>query len=110
MAFGAFQSSAPPGAPVASAQVQRKSPVALWLLLPGVLYLVLFFVTPLFSLVITSFEEPVPGGFMGEFQTGFRWENYVEVVSTYFPISVGHSSMPVLPPFLPCSWAIPSPM
>jgi len=30
------------------------------------------------------FEEPVPGGFLGEFQTGFRWENYVEVVSTYF--------------------------
>jgi len=84
MAFGAFQSSAPAGPPVATAQVQRKSPVALWLLLPGILYLVLFFVTPLFSLVITSFEEPVPGGFLGEFQTGFRWENYVEVVSTYF--------------------------
>jgi spermidine/putrescine transport system permease protein len=85
VAFGAFQSSAPGGSVAAAApQVQRKSPVALWLLLPGILYLILFFVTPLFSLVLTSFQESVPGGFIGEYQTAFRFENYVEVVSTYF--------------------------
>ena len=84
MAFGAFQTAAPAGTQAPVAQVQRKSPVALWLLLPGILYLILFFVTPLFSLVITSFQAPVPGGFLGEFQNSFRWENYVEVVSTYF--------------------------
>lgn len=83
MAFGAFQSVGTSGAPAAAPQIQRKSPVALWLLLPGVLYLILFFLTPLFSLVITSFQEPVPGGFLGEFQTAFKWENYVTVVSTY---------------------------
>jgi spermidine/putrescine transport system permease protein len=82
VAFGAFQSSAA-GTQVATPAVQKKSPVALWLLLPGVLYLILFFLTPLFSLVITSFQAPVVGGFLGEFQTAFRWENYVEVVSTY---------------------------
>jgi spermidine/putrescine transport system permease protein len=82
VAFGAFHSSAA-GTQVASPAVQKKSPVALWLLLPGVLYLILFFLTPLFSLVITSFQAPVVGGFLGEFQTAFRWENYVEVVSTY---------------------------
>ena len=82
MAFGAFQSSVA-GKQVATPALQKKSPVALWLLLPGVLYLILFFLTPLFSLVITSFQEPVVGGFPGEFQTAFRWENYVEVVSTY---------------------------
>jgi spermidine/putrescine transport system permease protein len=82
VAFGAFQSSAA-GTQVATPALQRKSPVALWLLLPGVLYLILFFLTPLFSLVITSFQAPVVGGFIGEFQTAFRWENYVEVVTTY---------------------------
>jgi spermidine/putrescine transport system permease protein len=83
VAFGAFQSTAAPGSKVQAPLVQRKSPVALWLLLPGVLYLLLFFVTPLFSLVITSFQAPVFGGFLGEYQTAFRWENYVEVVTTY---------------------------
>jgi spermidine/putrescine transport system permease protein len=82
VAFGAFQSSAAT-TQVATVAAQKKSPVALWLLLPGVLYLILFFLTPLFSLVITSFQAPVVGGFLGEFQTAFRWENYVEVVSTY---------------------------
>ena len=83
MAFGAFQTGAP-SATAAQPAAQRKSPIALWLLLPGILYLILFFVTPLFSLVLTSFQEPIPGGFMGEYQTAFRFENYVEVVSTYF--------------------------
>jgi len=83
VAFGAFQTAAP-AASAATPASQRKSPIALWLLLPGILYLILFFVTPLFSLVITSFQEPVPGGFMGEYQNAFRFENYVTVVSTYF--------------------------
>jgi len=83
VAFGAFQTAAP-AATAATPASQRKSPIALWLLLPGILYLILFFVTPLFSLVITSFQEPVPGGFMGEYQNAFRFENYVTVVSTYF--------------------------
>jgi len=83
VAFGAFQTAAPAAAAATPAS-QRKSPIALWLLLPGILYLILFFVTPLFSLVITSFQEPVPGGFMGEYQNAFRFENYVTVVSTYF--------------------------
>jgi spermidine/putrescine transport system permease protein len=83
VAFGAFGTTVTAGAPAAAPLVQRKSPVALWLLLPGVLYLLLFFVTPLFSLVITSFQAPVFGGFLGEYETAFRWENYVEVVTTY---------------------------
>jgi spermidine/putrescine transport system permease protein len=84
MAFGAFQSSVGAGAPSGAAIVQRKSPVALLLLLPGVLYLILFFLTPLLSLVLTSFQEPTPGGFIGEFQNAFRWENYTLVVETYW--------------------------
>jgi spermidine/putrescine transport system permease protein len=83
VAFGAFQSSVAGGAQATTTAIQKKSPIALWLLLPGVLYLILFFLTPLFSLVITSFQAPVVGGFLGEFQTAFRWQNYVDVVSTY---------------------------
>ncbi len=83
MAFGAFGGAAP--AADQQQVAQRKSPIALWLLLPGLLYLILFFVTPLFSLVITSFQEPVPGGFLGEYQNAFNPSNYVDVVSTYLP-------------------------
>lgn len=84
MAFGAFTSAPASDTPVA-AQVQRKSPVALVLLLPGVLYLILFFVTPLFSLVFTSLERPVPGGFIGDYEPAFRWQNYVDVMEAYWP-------------------------
>ncbi len=78
MAFSAFATG--------TAQEQaprRKSKIALLLLLPGILYLMLFFLVPLVSLVITSFQEPIPFGDFGEFQTAFKWENYVEVVDTY---------------------------
>lgn len=84
MAFGAFQSTVASGTPSSGAALaQRKSPIALLLLLPGVLYLLLFFLTPLLSLVLTSFQAPIPGGFAGEYQTAFRWENYSVVVETY---------------------------
>jgi spermidine/putrescine transport system permease protein len=83
MAFGVFQSTATStSAPVEF--TQRKSAVALLLLLPGVLYLVLFFLTPLFSLVITSFQESVSGDFGREFQNAFEWRNYVVVMETYW--------------------------
>lgn len=81
MAFGAFTKA--PDDAVAAQQVQRKSPVALILLLPGILYLILFFLTPMFSLIITSLERPAPGGFIGQYETAFRWQNYVDVVTMY---------------------------
>jgi len=62
---------------------RRKSKIALLLLLPGILYLMLFFLVPLVSLVITSFQQPIPNGDIGEFQNAFKWENYVDVVNTY---------------------------
>jgi spermidine/putrescine transport system permease protein len=78
MAFSAFATG--------TAQEQaprRRSRIALFLLLPGILYLILFFLVPLVSLVMTSFQEPIPFGDIGEYQTAFRWENYVDVVNTY---------------------------
>jgi spermidine/putrescine transport system permease protein len=62
---------------------QKKSRMAWFLLLPGLVYLGLFFITPLISLVITAFKEAPPGAFIGEYVTAFRWENYTEVLSLY---------------------------
>lgn len=78
MAFSAFatgttQEQAP----------RRKSRIALLLLLPGILYLVLFFLVPLVSLLITSLQTPIPNGDIGQFQTGFEWQNYVTSITQY---------------------------
>jgi len=82
MAFAAFSTST---APVAADTARKSSPVALLLLLPGILYLVLFFLTPLVSLLLTSFKAPAEFGDIGQFDYAFRWENYVEVITTYWP-------------------------
>ncbi|WAB83150.1 ABC transporter permease [Microcella daejeonensis] len=84
MAFGAFGTTT--AAPVEPA-ARRRSPIALFLLLPGILYLGLFFLVPLVSLVITSLQEPDPLIF-GTFQNAFRWENYVAVLEQYWPQAV----------------------
>ena len=83
MAFGAFGATvtATPAEPA----IRRRSRVALFLLLPGILYLALFFLAPLLSLVITSFQAPVEFGDIGQYQTAFRWENYTTVIGTYAP-------------------------
>lgn len=63
---------------------RRRSWVALVLLLPGILYLVLFFVVPLFSLVLTSLEsQTAPGS--GVFQYGFNIQNYSDSVTQFLP-------------------------
>lgn len=81
MAFAAFSTStaAPEPAP------RRKSPIALLLLLPGILYLVLFFLAPLVSLLLTSFQAPSAFGDVGQYSYAFRWENYTDVIATYWP-------------------------
>jgi spermidine/putrescine transport system permease protein len=61
---------------------RKKSWVALVLLLPGLLYLVLFFIVPLVSLVITSLQVPSPTAF-GQYDTAFNWQTYGAVISTY---------------------------
>ena len=81
MAFAAFGSSN---------ATEHKSPtkssrIVLALLMPGLVYLGLFFFTPLFSLVVTSLEVPAESGGIGEYQYGFAWENYITVVTTYMP-------------------------
>jgi spermidine/putrescine transport system permease protein len=81
MAFAAFSAATPTTAPAP----RRRSPVALVLLLPGLAYLLLFFLTPLVSLLMTSFQAPVEFGDVGEYEAALRWENYVAVVQSYWP-------------------------
>ena len=81
MAFAAFGSSA---APVEQAP-RRRSWVALVLLLPGLAYLALFFLTPFVSLILTSLQTPVEFGDVGQFQQAFKIENYAIVVEQYWP-------------------------
>jgi spermidine/putrescine transport system permease protein len=85
MALAAFSTAAPPQLQELEPPQRRRSGIALVLLLPGVLYLVLFFLTPLVSLVITSFQTPVLDGDIGQYQAAFRWENYTESIAEYWP-------------------------
>jgi len=78
VAFSAFATA------TATEQAPRRaSKVALLLLLPGIAYLMLFFLVPLFSLVITSLQTPAEFGDIGEYENAFRWENYTTVIGQY---------------------------
>ncbi|MCK8608803.1 ABC transporter permease [Agromyces sp. C10] len=80
MAFAAFATTeAQPQAP------RKRSRIALLLLLPGILYLVLFFLTPLISLLLTSLQAPSEFGDIGMYDYAFNWQNYVDVVNAYWP-------------------------
>ncbi len=78
MAFSAFATST-----VQEQAPRRKSRIALLLLLPGILYLVLFFLVPLVSLVITSLQAPSSLGEIGAYQTAFEWQNYLTSITQY---------------------------
>lgn len=56
------------------------------LMLPGLLWLGIFFIVPLISLFLTSLQSPVPGGEVGQFQQTFSFGNYVTTLtdSTYY--------------------------
>jgi spermidine/putrescine transport system permease protein len=81
VAFAAFASNAT----TADEVTRKRSPIGLVLLAPGVAYLLLFFLTPLISLVITSLQAPVEFGDVGQFQAAFKWENYTAVIDAYWP-------------------------
>jgi spermidine/putrescine transport system permease protein len=57
--------------------------IALVLLLPGLAYLGLFFITPLISLVMTSLQTPSPSGDIGRYEFGLEFGNYAYAVSQY---------------------------
>jgi spermidine/putrescine transport system permease protein len=70
-------------AKISAAGQPKKSRIVLLLLLPGMIYLGLFFITPFVSLVMTSLQAPVLGGGIGEYQPGFEIGNYAFVTGEY---------------------------
>ncbi|HEY8720295.1 ABC transporter permease [Pengzhenrongella sp.] len=72
------------GAPHARPAVRARSGAYL-LLLPGLAYLVVFFVLPVVSLLATSLYVPVPGGDIGQFQPALHWQNYPAAISQFWP-------------------------
>jgi spermidine/putrescine transport system permease protein len=69
---------------VKTAGKKPNSKILLLLLLPGLFYLGLFFITPFASLITTSLQAPVLGGGIGVYQPGLEFGNYVFVVTEYF--------------------------
>jgi spermidine/putrescine transport system permease protein len=57
--------------------------IAIILLLPGLAYLGLFFITPLIALVMTSLQVPGAGGIIGEYDFGLEIGNYGYAISQY---------------------------
>ena len=74
-----------PGNGPAARPTRRARGGAYLLLLPGLAYLLLFFVVPVVALLLTSLYVPVPGGEIGQFQPAFEWRNYVDALGTYWP-------------------------
>ncbi len=81
MAFVALGGSAP-----AKQQAPKKAGrVALLLLLPGIAYLGLFFLTPLVSLIVTSLKVPSATGDIGRYDFGVEFGNYLYAIEQYLP-------------------------
>lgn len=89
MAFAAFGHGGGGGSAPAAAPT-KKSKVALFLLIPGLSYLGLFFMTPLVSLIMTSLMVPDGSGMMGGYTYGFAIENYGRVIVDFWP-QISHS-------------------
>jgi len=82
VAFAAFGS----GAPAKDSSTSRKSgPIVLVLLLPGLIYLGLFFMTPLLSLIVTALESPAPSGAIGAYVYDVNFMNFVNAITRYLP-------------------------
>ncbi|MHB1171943.1 MAG: ABC transporter permease [Lacisediminihabitans sp.] len=79
MTIAAFTGSA---GPTTDVQPRRGGAIALVLLLPGIFYLVLFFLVPLVSLAMTSLQAPSATNF-GTYIPAFEWQNYADVVGQY---------------------------
>ncbi len=81
MAFAAFSSNTPnknSGAPI------KSSKIVLALLLPGLIYLAMFFFIPLVALIQTSLEKRISTPTV-HFEPAWNWQNYVDVIDRYLP-------------------------
>ena len=58
----------------ATSDLKKKSLVPYFLLAPGIIWLALFFVAPIITLIGTATKTPGAG--IGEFVQTYRWANY----------------------------------
>ena len=72
-----------PGGEAPPEPVKRKGKTAYFLLIPGMAWLVFFFVIPLGSLFLTSLERPLGSGPSAGYTSALRWQNYTEAISKY---------------------------
>lgn len=77
--MSSLQAEAP--APVSTGR-KRRIPVAYWLLLPGALWLFLFFVIPFYSLLASSLYDP-SGGVESGYEMAWRVTNYWQALRDY---------------------------
>jgi spermidine/putrescine transport system permease protein len=61
----------------------RRSRLPYLLLLPGMVWLFVFFAIPILTLLGTSTQTPVPGGDIGAFEQTFHFANYPDAVREY---------------------------
>lgn len=73
------------GATVEEAGPRTRSRAQWWLLGPGLAYLLLLFIIPVFTLLASSLYVRVPGGEADEYQAAFHWQNYVDAIVQYWP-------------------------
>ncbi|QTE30573.1 ABC transporter permease [Pengzhenrongella sicca] len=83
-ALGTEAAAGPLGGAAPPAQRRARSGAYL-LLIPGLAYLVVFFVLPVVALLATSLYVPVPGGDVGQFQPAFHWQNYTAALAEFWP-------------------------
>jgi spermidine/putrescine transport system permease protein len=83
MAIAAFGHSGGPKPHKSTSPSRGSGKVALLLLAPGLLYLAIFYVAPLFSLVLTSLQTIDYSTGVPVYQYGFEIGNYVNVISQY---------------------------
>lgn len=82
---GGAAGPAGPVAPPDPVQVPTKrSPTALLLLLPGLVWLLVFFVAPIIQLLTVSLQSQFPG-YPGFYYRDLNFGNYWEAISTYWP-------------------------
>lgn len=64
---------------------RRTGWLALTLLLPGISYMVLFFVAPFIQLALTSLQAPAPSGGIGQYVAAAQFSNYWVALQEYWP-------------------------
>ncbi|GAA1767546.1 ABC transporter permease subunit [Nocardioides hankookensis] len=66
-----------------SETVRKRGSTGYFLLIPGVLWLALFFVVPLYSLVATSLFDP-SGSDLNGYEMTYHWANYTDAIQSYW--------------------------